>query len=158
MIDWKQVPGFDDYWVSNEGAIVSLKRGKHITLNPIAASNGYAVVKIGGKLKSIHRLVAQLFVPNSEFKPQVNHLDGNKHNNLASNLEWVTSKENMHHAMREGLHPKPMQEIYCVETGEVFESQHSAAKALNLQQTNISSVLLGKYTQTGGFTFRRLTK
>lgn len=52
---------------------------------------------------TIHRLVAECFIPNPENKPEVNHKDGNGHNPAADNLEWVTRKENTDHAYTTGL-------------------------------------------------------
>lgn len=51
----------------------------------------------------VHRLVAQEFIPNPDNKLEVNHIDGNKLNNSIDNLEWVTAKENMQHASKNGL-------------------------------------------------------
>lgn len=56
------------------------------------------------KLLFIHRLVAQAFVPNLALLPEVNHKDANKRNNLFSNLEWVTRKQNANHAKQLGLY------------------------------------------------------
>lgn len=55
------------------------------------------------KAHYIHRLVATLFIPNVENKPEVNHKDGNTDNNAHWNLEWSTEKENSNHAVDSGL-------------------------------------------------------
>lgn len=67
---------------------------------------GYLRVRFGasGKIRArVHRLIATAFVPNPLGKPQVNHIDGNKRNNAASNLEWCTPRENQRHAITSGL-------------------------------------------------------
>ena len=69
--------------------------------------NGYHIVSLtlNGKkyTKKVHRLVAKYFIPNPEKLPEVNHEDGNKCNNDESNLRWVTSAENTHHAICNNL-------------------------------------------------------
>lgn len=79
----------DNYYIAEDGTVLKAMKP---WLN-----GGYENIKLSGKHESIHRLVAQAFVPNLENKPQVNHIDGNKQNNHYSNLEWVTEKENINH-------------------------------------------------------------
>jgi hypothetical protein len=72
---------------------------------PFLTDKGYLRVTIGEKSISVHRLVAQTFIPNPLMKKEVNHKDGVKTNNCVANLEWSTRSENMKHAYAAGLHP-----------------------------------------------------
>lgn len=89
---------------AKNGAIAHLNAK---VLTPQVSKVGYYLVglRVDQKhtSKYVHRLVATHFVKNTENKPQVNHIDGNKLNNLIENLEWVTSKENSQHAHDIGL-------------------------------------------------------
>lgn len=76
---------------------------KHIYKTHVNKSGYVQVcVSLGNRNKKkvfkLHRAVAETFIPNTENKPAVNHLDGNKQNNAVSNLEWATYSENMKHA------------------------------------------------------------
>lgn len=95
----------------------------------------YLGLSLSGMNKSkqySHRLAAKAFIPNPENKPEVNHKDGNTQNNycgckendyLDSNLEWVTSKENMEHASKNGLvnHESLLRKIACKKNREKID-------------------------------------
>ena len=112
---WKDIQGYEGkYQVSNLGRVRSLdrkignyfRRGK--VLKACADRNGYLLVNLYNKYsireaRLIHRLVANAFILNRKNKLEVNHIDGNKHNNAMENLEWCTSSENKKHAIQTGL-------------------------------------------------------
>lgn len=91
-----------DYYVSSDGRVASMKSKKWLRCYRI---NGYESIKINfdGKRKNVyvHRMVAECFLGESTL--EVNHIDGNKENNNVENLEYVTHKENMEHANKNGL-------------------------------------------------------
>lgn len=91
----------DDYDITIDGHVINKHSGREQKYN--YNTKGYPRVIIGGKRYFVHRLVAEKYVPNPENKPQVNHIDGDKTNNCADNLEWVTNRENRQHARITGL-------------------------------------------------------
>ena len=70
---------------------------------PVHVSSDYPAVSYCGNSLHLHRLVAEVFIPNPENKPFVNHLDGDKFNSCVDNLEWATAQENAIHAYKTGL-------------------------------------------------------
>jgi hypothetical protein len=95
------------YHISDTGVVYSVKT--KINLKPRLHSGGYHMVTLWlpkQKEAFVHRLVAQAFIPNPENKKCVNHMDGNKHNNHVSNLEWVTDSENQKHSYSIGLNSR----------------------------------------------------
>jgi len=103
---WKEVKNFSKYEV-NEFGNVRHKKLKKI-LSPYIGSNGYYKISMWTndrkrKRVALHRIVADVFCNNPYNKSQVNHIDGNKLNNNACNLEWCTPSENIQHSISNGL-------------------------------------------------------
>jgi hypothetical protein len=147
MEEWKTIPDFPNYEITEKGKIRHKEKKKIRKASP--SKRGYPVVSLrkDGKeyLRTIHILVARTFIPNPENKPEVNHKDGNKWNYNINNLEWVTSKENIYHARRMGLHKSDGQKkvaqfdkngmLRCV-----FSSATEASKKTGIARCNISAV------------------
>ena len=100
---WKPVVGFEEYYlVSDGGQVWSLYR--HKTLIPAIDRYGYEKVALWKDNKShtrtVHRLVAQAFVPNPNNLTTVNHINEDKTDNRAANLEWLSIADNVNHGTR----------------------------------------------------------
>ena len=98
---WKDIPGFENYQISNYGNVKSLnygRTGKTKLLKPTISVNGYLQVRLSksGKPNAllVHRLVAMAFVQNLNNRKQINHKDENKFNNNGDNLEWWDNQYN----------------------------------------------------------------
>lgn len=154
MDDWKQIDKLP-YSVNMHGDVRNDRTGKILKPSLVC---GYHQVKLLENYKVyhklVHRLVASAFIDNPSNKPEVNHKDGNKINNDAENLEWVTRSENQKHRYdvlgHRGHNPSTKEAnmatskmVVCVETGNEFPSITSAAKHYGKSQSMLSEHLLG---------------
>ena len=118
---WKSIDGYDGrYEVSNLGRVRSLEfRNNQTTFNRIkimkATDNGhgYLIVSLreGGRRKNhyVHRLVAEAFIPNPDNLPVIDHIDHNRSNNVATNLQWITQGDNVRRSRH--LMSKPRKKV-----------------------------------------------
>lgn len=172
---YKDIPGFENkYQISNFGNVKSvnyLNTKKPRVLVPIKHHLGYLLVHLGfNKIKMVHTLVAESFIPNPEGKKYVNHIDGNKQNNNVRNLEWVTSKENMNHAIRTGLrnphknnHPRGSDTsnskhvFQCTKDGTPIKEWaciSDAAREIGCNPSSIVNNAMGRTKTLHGFTWK----
>ena len=118
---WKNIPGIEGYQVSSIGRVRSVARCVNVTQGKLGNTkrvippklmspcgtymNGrqhYVTVRLNGKTHNVHRLMALAFLGPPPFGPrtEVNHKDGNRHNNVLSNIEWVTKSMNEKHSQK----------------------------------------------------------
>jgi NUMOD4 motif/HNH endonuclease len=154
MENWKKIPGYENYSVSDLGRVRNDKTGR-IMKTP-ATVKGYLhlnlVKETGKSIVLVHRLVGKTFIPNPENKPQINHIDGNKKNNNVTNLEWVTQSENIRHAFDNGMikrykgQKNPNSKLTEVEVLEIRRlrnegwKQEDIANKFDVHQTLISAI------------------
>lgn len=155
---WKDIPGYEGvYQVSNMGRVKSMERyinapqsggSRKIptkVLKPTIGNHGYYVVNIGRKAKTVHSLIAKTFCPNPNGYQMVNHIDENKLNNNAANLEWCDCKYNINF----GTGKVRSARSRCKQVSQyntdgklikIYESVTEAAKSVGLRKTSISAV------------------
>lgn len=150
---WKVIEEFPLYEVSDMGYVRNKKTQRELALT--IQPNGYIRVNLRKNQQSysqyVHRLVALAFVEGDRTL-EVNHIDGNKQNNAAANLEWVTHKRNMRHA-----HDELADQNYAIEkrirvqwlNGDTIEFNNQAlcAQCFNVDPTTIRDYIQHKLTK-----------
>lgn len=173
MEQFKKIKGFECYTISSYGRVFGVS-GREI--NQRKANNGYLRVDLRKgdvayekpTVISVHRLVAEAFLPPIKGKTHVNHIDSNKCNNAVQNLEWCTPQENSIHAydtkpdyrhlcdknIRKAQESNGKKIKAVFDTGEArhFNSKREAAAALGLSEKTIYNYLTGR-TKPCGFSF-----
>lgn len=140
-IEWKpliygDIDLSDKFLISNDGQLFSIKANRLIKLNINKQGYYFYTASLGQRKKNkmirIHRAVAFMFVNGYKEGLIVNHKDGNKTNNLYTNLEWVTCKDNTQHALKYDLlnYCKP---VICDQTQQIFKSIKEASKWCGLK-------------------------
>ena len=181
----KWIEGYQGlYWITNTGRVISADRYDSFNRHhggerkQQTSKNGYKFVVLynngKGHMMYIHRLVALAFIPNPENKPEVDHIDNNKSNNIVSNLSWVSRKENQNNPItRKRMLENPNKyasqvgsknpfsrkvRVYSLDGKYIrdFDCVSAASKEFNIPLSAITRVCLGQRGQTHGFRFEYL--
>lgn len=172
---WLPVAGFEGlYEVSDQGRVKSLKRlvkrktkGDYIVkeriLKPFTRGDGYVFVPLSKNgtrcTKSVHRLVAEAFIPNPDNLPEVNHKDENKSNNELGNLEWCDQEYNSNYGTSKvRLGDKVAKKVSAIDVhGRVvatFRSQSDAERMTGISQSSISACINSVQSTAGGYSWK----
>lgn len=168
---WRDVKGYEGlYQVSNMGRVKSLGRKdrfgrviKERILEPAVTHNGYLRVglHVDGKRKMlrVHRLVCEAFHENPDNKSEVNHVNEDKTDNRACNLEWSTRTENCNHGSRNERVAKALskpigQFSLDGKLIKVWQSACEARRQTGFDQGYVGAVARGKFKQAYGFIWK----
>lgn len=156
---WRPIAGYEGlYEVSDDGQVRSRKTGHCRAIKPKANKyTGYLAVNLRKNgsciTRTVHRLVAEAFLPNPDGLQYVNHIDEDKTNNRVENLEWCTPSYNNHFS---SYKRRKRVVVYSVE-GDLlatFESESIAASLLGVSKSTVSQALTGAHQTCSGLVFK----
>lgn len=155
MALYKRIDNIPDILICSDGYAININSG-YVYKNHKKKS-GYYEICVNHKSYLIHRLVAYAFCDGYGENKEVNHIDGDKSNNKACNLEWVDHNTNLKHAFLNGLRKQDVSNKKVIgtnmETGEKmsFPSIYKAARFFNISQGNICLCCQGKRPYANGY-------
>lgn len=185
-VQWRPVVGYEGFYeVSDTGRIRAVDRivnGRRYQSREVKVQKlrtGYSSVRLYkagiGKTFTVHRMVAKAFIPNTKNKLCVNHKDGNKNNNVVSNLEWLTHEENNKHAHANGLNyiseknmrakieasakvrARPVIRMGKGLPNKEYPSIKAASQSESVSGSDITQVCKGRNKSAGGFKWKYKT-
>ena len=138
------------YYITSCGRVWSFKSNKFLATRKDC--KGYLKVQLWedgkNKIYSIHRLVAETYIPNPNNYDTVDHIDNNKEHNYISNLQWMANEDNVKKALN--------QKVRCIETGEIFESHSAAAIFAKVSRPAITRCVNGLSKTSGGYHWEKV--
>lgn len=155
---YRDIKGYEGFYqISNYGNIKSLRNNK--LLIQTNHKGGYKLVSVSvdgmHRELTVHRLVAQAFIPNPNNYRDVNHKDGNKANNHVDNLEWVTHSDNIKHSYNSLNQRRNDVAVVCIETGVKYQSCKVASELTGINKSSINHAINGVARKAGGYTWAR---
>ncbi|MGN8688820.1 HNH endonuclease [Atopobiaceae bacterium HCP3S3_F7] len=135
LSEWKPIPSIPTAMAHPSGRVASLDaQGKLRERLGYVQATGYRRVRVNGKSYYTHRLIAETFCPNPNNFPIVNHIDENKLNNCASNLEWCTYQHNVLHGTARQLATEKLSKPVVAKDseGNIVYTFKSAAEAIRM--------------------------